>query len=133
MTQSAGKLSPLAFVMVSLVLYLIKVDTHMTRVDTYAYIRAVGRPAIWLQTPIFIGLDPSTPIPQAVYAMAVLSFPHNGGAYNVLVNVAPRPIAALGASLTIISYIATCVVRYATRSVSLRLSLIYTYMDDNPH
>lgn len=64
--------------------------------------------------------------------MAVLSFPHNGGAYNVLVNVAPRPIAALGASLTIISYIATCVVRYALRLYVLSppavILFIHTWM-----
>ena len=34
---------------------------------------------------------------RGIYAMAVLSFPNNGGSYNLLVNVAPRPIAALGA------------------------------------
>lgn len=45
-----------------------------------------------------------------VYAMAVLSFPQNGGSYNVLAHVAPRPLAVLAATLSIISYIATCVV-----------------------
>jgi amino acid transporter len=69
-TQKAGKIAPLSFIFVSLVLYLIK----------------------------------------SVYAMAVLSFPHNGGSYNVLAHVAPRPLAAFAATLSIISYIATCVV-----------------------
>lgn len=69
-TQNAGKVAPLSFIFVSLVLLLLK----------------------------------------SVYAMAVLSFPHNGGSYNVLAHVAPRPLATFAATLSIISYIATCVV-----------------------
>ena len=34
---------------------------------------------------------------RSIYATAVLSFPKNGGSYNLLVNAAPKPIAALGA------------------------------------
>ncbi len=61
-SQSAGKVAPLAFIFVSVVLYLIK----------------------------------------SVYAMAVLSFPHNGGSYNLLAHVAPKPLAAFAATLSII-------------------------------
>lgn len=34
---------------------------------------------------------------KSIYATAVLSFPKNGGSYNLLVNAAPKPVAAFGA------------------------------------
>jgi hypothetical protein len=33
---------------------------------------------------------------RGIYAMGVLTFPYNGGSYNLLANVASKPIAALG-------------------------------------
>lgn len=56
MAQVAGSLTPIAFILVSMVLYLYR----------------------------------------GIYAMGVLTFPYNGGSYNLLANVTPKWAAAAG-------------------------------------
>lgn len=47
---------------------------------------------------------------RGIYGEAITSYPMNGGSYNLLINTTSKPVAALGACLSIIAYIATGVV-----------------------
>ncbi len=47
---------------------------------------------------------------KGVYREVVESLPINGGAYNALLNGTSKPIAATAGVLTILSYVATCVI-----------------------
>lgn len=46
---------------------------------------------------------------KRIYSEVVGAIPLNGGAYNVLLNTSPKRLAALAATLTILSYMATAV------------------------
>lgn len=48
---------------------------------------------------------------RGIYGEAITSYPMNGGSYNLLINTTSKSVAALGACLSIIAYIATGVVR----------------------
>jgi hypothetical protein len=47
---------------------------------------------------------------RGIYGEAITSYPLNGGSYTLLLNTSSKAIAALGACLSIIAYIATGVV-----------------------
>jgi hypothetical protein len=49
---------------------------------------------------------------RAVYGEAVTAIPLNGGSYNLLINTTSKAVAAVGACLSVIAYIATGVVRW---------------------
>lgn len=47
---------------------------------------------------------------RSVYAEVVTALPLNGGAYNALLNTTTKTVAAIGGTLTVLSYVATAVV-----------------------
>jgi hypothetical protein len=48
---------------------------------------------------------------KSVYGEAGTAIPLNGGAYNLLLNTTTKSVASLAACLTILSYVATAVIR----------------------
>lgn len=53
---------------------------------------------------------------KRVYTEVVEALPLNGGAYNCLLNATSKPVAAVAGVMTILSYVATCVISAKTAS-----------------
>jgi amino acid transporter len=60
---------------------------------------------------------------RSVYSEVVTALPLNGGAYNALLNTTSKLVAAIGGTLTVLSYVATAVVS-ATSAVQYFSSLL---------
>lgn len=48
---------------------------------------------------------------RSIYGECISSYPLNGGSYSLLLNTSSKAVAALGACLSVIAYVATGVVR----------------------
>lgn len=75
---------------------------------------------------------------RGIYGEAITSYPMNGGSYNLLINTTSKSVAALGACLSIIAYIATGVVRALATHITYHLPLPPPPLDlplpcTNPH
>lgn len=53
---------------------------------------------------------------RSIYGEAISAYPLNGGSYNLLINSTSKAVAAMGACLSVIAYIATGVVSAVTAS-----------------
>lgn len=60
---------------------------------------------------------------RGIYAEVVGALPLNGGAYNALLNTTSKRVASLAACLTILSYLATCVIS-ASEAVHYGLQVV---------
>jgi amino acid transporter len=69
---------------------------------------------------------------KSVYGEAGTAIPLNGGAYNLLLNTTSKSVASLAACLTILSYVATAVMRPLRPSSPILLSQAF-YLPTRHH